>query len=53
LIRKNCDWQQSIIKLLTDKHLYQTMKKNCLILAKDYDYKNNYQVIKNLITNEL
>ena len=53
LIRKNSDWEQSIIKLLTDKHLYQTMKKNCLILAKDYDYKHNYQVMKNLITNEL
>ncbi len=53
LIRKNSDWEQSIIKLLTDKRLYQTMKKNCLILAKDYDYKHNYQVMKNLITNEL
>ena len=53
LIRKNSDWEKSIIKLLTDKHLYQTMKKNCLILAKDYDFIHNYQVMKNLINNEL
>ena len=53
LIRKNSDWEKSIIKLQSDKHLYQTMRKNSLILAKDYDFKHNYQVIKNLINNEL
>jgi len=53
LIRKNSDWEKSIIKLITDKRLYQTMKKNCLILAKDYDFIHNYQVMKNLINNEL
>jgi glycosyltransferase involved in cell wall biosynthesis len=53
LIRKNSDWEKSIIKLQSDKHLYQTMRKNSLILAKDYDFKHNYQIIKNLIKNEL
>ena len=53
LIKKDSDWEKAIIRLQANKDSYKKMEHNCILLAKEFDRKYNYQIMKSLIIREL